>query len=70
MLVLLQLSDNGKFLSTEDRGLLSAQAFVRIWTPLFGPEGLRFMPFPGTYMEQPDELMEILRRIGNALIRA
>lgn len=68
-LALLQLREQGGFLKTEDAGLLAAQSFVNIWRPLLGAEGLRMLPFQGTYMDQPDELMEILEQIVAALKR-
>ena len=40
------------------------------WFPLFGPDGLRYLPFAGTYLDQPADLMEILPKIGTAIRKA
>lgn len=65
-----QIAEHGEFLRTDDQGLLAAQAFVGAWFPYFGPDGLRYLPFPGNYRDQPAELMEILPKIGKAIRKA
>jgi hypothetical protein len=62
-----QLSEHGKFLASEDAGMIAAQAFVGSWFPYLGPDGVKHLPHPGEYRDQPDELMEIMNRIWAAL---
>lgn len=69
-LALAQIADRGEFLKTTDPGLSAAQTFLGGWFHFFGSDGLRHFPFPGTYLDQPSELMDILHRLGAAIAKA
>jgi len=68
-LALTQIEESGQFLRTEDQGLLAAQAFVGGWFAFFGSEGLKYLPFQGTYLDQPAELMDFLGKLGSAIAK-
>jgi len=62
------LKDHGKFARTNDPDMIAGASFLGGYFGLFDGDGLKRLPCSGGYLEQPAELMDVLKKLERAIL--